>query len=582
MGKGRIKQKLSPEGLYRIIIEYDSDIDNRIINLENKIELCDKKISEGVENSNLYKLQKESYKKEIDHLENVKSNWNNEDEKLAWCIHYEPIQIGKKVGTIEIDRENTGDNLNIQSNYNNLAEYNAERDGIMKPIALMHPINQLYNLAVSPSLQKYHPIYRHAEIYNIDYENDTCSVKIEPLYAGKGRSEYPLWINLPDNLFGVPIYYPPCNSQPFVQNDHVVVMFEDSSDSKWSKPKVIGFKTDPKPCIDHELVFVYLGEVGFIWDLEIDSYWEELPGINDYAECVSALSGKIETTVDHDNDSIPIAERGFPYDPMLVRFYNTIDYSVFRSDYVSKPKPIFDETQSCGEILTAEELSRIVVENEGVRTTTTTWSPYNCIFGEIQPGYTQIDVAVFNGYYYQWQSSTGGKTSMIGIVQNNTLLYNMICPIDFREEYFSTCTLAEYGCDAIKMADNSMRYSEKTLVQAFINSWCDFSSEVIGGTTYGNRNVVCHGGVNYWPWEVDDEEEKNPFEQERNDNFSDALVDLVNAMYEIRGAGPTAAPIPEYTVTQGNSEGYCLDGYYSYPYWSYVSDPYFEIKIYRK
>src|SRR5690606_1235130 len=46
------------------------------------------------------------------------------------------------------------------------------------------------------------------------------------------------------NLSGAPISYMTCNGSAFAVGDKVAVEFQGS----WANPRVIGFKTNPKPC----------------------------------------------------------------------------------------------------------------------------------------------------------------------------------------------------------------------------------------------------------------------------------------------------------------------------------------------
>lgn len=166
----------------------------------------------------------------------------------AWCADLTEDLSGE-VGVIEI----AGDidkGVNIQPGYDGNAAYNANRDGELKEVQEFpntKPTGEVYwNWAMRPGWQKWRPNYRYGTISNIDYDNDTCDVALDACYATDTPDGEQLDINQTASLKGVGIQYMDCNAGAFEDGDKVLVEFEDHD---WSKPRVIGFKEEPKACI---------------------------------------------------------------------------------------------------------------------------------------------------------------------------------------------------------------------------------------------------------------------------------------------------------------------------------------------
>ena len=119
------------------------------------------------------------------------------------------------------------------------AAYSHGRDGILVPVSSISPAAAFYNLAMKPGWQKWMPTYRFGAITSID--GDICSVSLE----SASNSETSLGINQAGSLSGVLISYMYCNGSAFAEGDKVVVEFQGQD---WGNPRVIGFKTNPKPC----------------------------------------------------------------------------------------------------------------------------------------------------------------------------------------------------------------------------------------------------------------------------------------------------------------------------------------------
>jgi hypothetical protein len=527
-------------------------------------------------NIDAYLLQLKQYQERIYFLE----NYPDKSDFFAWLADY-PIEgdenepkVGQIVGTVEIDRENNGENLNIYPAFSGLHAYDSERDGIMLPAPLQNPFWAFFNTCISPGVQKWYPRYRHGQIYDINYDDHTASVNIDPVYPKQFGAEAPLFLNKLENLYGVPIDYMDCHSAAFEELDEVVVEFADND---WAKPKIKGFKRNPKPCEDHEIVLVRLGELGFVWDMKFDTYHEDIPGIQTYAACAAFVSGKVETTKDNDDETIPIAYRGFPYKLMLYQMYDDPDYEVHTRNYVTIGKEPFAE-DACGKLITWNLISRVETGGGGAsyKTITEEHSAMDCIFGELMPAFTATSEFFWNGWYYQLipNPSNGYLHPMFGTGFDLDSYINIVCPIDHDESYYGLCSGAVYGNDAIGIANNGLRYSDKTLVQVLFNVW----DPIYQGN---NRTVVAHGGIDYWPWDDEGAPVQNPILQQRNADFSGAIYDLVEGLYVARGLTSGESDIGEtYSGSGSYWRHYCEAGLR--PYWSWITDPILEVKIYRR
>jgi hypothetical protein len=114
-------------------------------------------------------------------------------------------------------------------------------DGAMRVALTMSPEQSFVNLALLPGVQRHMPKYRLGKITSIVYETDRCSVTLDAATS----SQQSLDINLKTQLKDVAIEYMTCNAAAFIVGDDVVIEFESQD---WNKPKVIGFKSNPKIC----------------------------------------------------------------------------------------------------------------------------------------------------------------------------------------------------------------------------------------------------------------------------------------------------------------------------------------------
>lgn len=237
MGKGIIKSG-GDDGLYNVELALHRDrVDDTIKIIDAQIETLTTKINamEEGDEKELEKLRRSSYQKRKDYLND---NMSEDPTVSAWCGDLTE-DLGGNVGTIEIPGERGI--VQIQPGYEGGAAYNITRDGQLQPAAASTPAGTFYNLAMLPGWQKWMPTYRHGVISNIDTDNDTCDVSLESAIS----SQQSLDVNQRGSLSGISIEYMSCNSTAFEDGDSVLVKFEGQ---KWSGAKVIGFKTNPKPC----------------------------------------------------------------------------------------------------------------------------------------------------------------------------------------------------------------------------------------------------------------------------------------------------------------------------------------------
>ncbi len=260
MGKAEILSETG-EGAYSIRVEFDvsklnaaiSKAQERLSELADLVDDAEMKYSSAMtayqalqtgetlaayltakNRVNSLAIAKLSAEKELERLQAVDDHVN----MSAWCADYTTGMTGV-VGTIEVPGERG--RVQIRPGYDNGAVYVAGRDGQLVPTAAMIPEQAFYNLAMLPGWQKWKPTFRYGTITEIDEEGDTCSVTLDPAAS----SQQSLAVNQASELSGVPISYMNCNAEAFEVGDQVVVEFSGQS---WESPKVIGFRSDPKPC----------------------------------------------------------------------------------------------------------------------------------------------------------------------------------------------------------------------------------------------------------------------------------------------------------------------------------------------
>lgn len=114
-------------------------------------------------------------------------------------------------------------------------------DGLMTAPQVMSPEQAFLTAAVMPGWQKWRPTYRTGTITALDVDADTASVSLD----AAASSAQGLGINQTGSLSNVPVSYMTCNAKAFEVGDRCVVRFTAQD---WSRPVVIGFVDNPKPC----------------------------------------------------------------------------------------------------------------------------------------------------------------------------------------------------------------------------------------------------------------------------------------------------------------------------------------------
>lgn len=151
----------------------------------------------------------------------------------CWCADYSEYLSGE-VGTVEIDWNMDGPDIQIRPGYSGQSQYMSARDGMMQPVSAGTPEAVFYNAAMRPGVEKWRPRYAHATISFVDDDSNTCAISFTD---GARKGEF---------AENVPITYMDCNSVVFLSGDSVLVEFLNRDPSK---PVVIGFKENPRPCI---------------------------------------------------------------------------------------------------------------------------------------------------------------------------------------------------------------------------------------------------------------------------------------------------------------------------------------------
>lgn len=152
----------------------------------------------------------------------------------AWCADLTEDAAGT-VATVEIPGE---DKLVLIAP---AAPSPAVSDGLLTSREVQSPEQVFWNAAALPGAQKWKPTYRRGTITAVNLTADQVDVALDddPSSAQK------LKINQTDSLTAVPVQYMTCNAHAFEVGDRCVVKFTDQD---WSKPKVVGFESHPKPC----------------------------------------------------------------------------------------------------------------------------------------------------------------------------------------------------------------------------------------------------------------------------------------------------------------------------------------------
>ena len=186
----------------------------------------------------------------------------------AWCADYSTALTGN-VGTIEPNGEPSG--FIVRPGYQGAAAYSATRDGQIQNVMSNTPEGTFYNKALMPGWQKWKPTFRIGTLTSINTTLNTCELTLDTKIS-REQPEDNLDINQGTALVNVPIVYMSCNSRAFAVNDRVVVEFTDKD---FTKPTVIGFESNPKPCTEYFVwkVDLYSGVPGgthivVVWDIE--------------------------------------------------------------------------------------------------------------------------------------------------------------------------------------------------------------------------------------------------------------------------------------------------------------------------
>lgn len=163
------------------------------------------------------------------------SYWRDEvrciETRDVWCAAFVEESSGYRA-TIEIDGEPDLILLHPQN------RAWVPRDGEMRSRALMSPEQAYFNAAVLPGWQKHRPTYRHGTIASIDWDANTCSVKL----ADAKSSAQGLDINKRTKLDNLTTNYAG-GMRTFGIDDRVVVAFINQA---WELPQLLGFLDNPR------------------------------------------------------------------------------------------------------------------------------------------------------------------------------------------------------------------------------------------------------------------------------------------------------------------------------------------------
>lgn len=169
-------------------------------------------------------------------LQKELSHWQSmvlEDTLQAWCADLTEDATGT-VATIEIP----GENLDVMIAPEAPAPTPA--DGVLTAREVQSPEQVFFNAAILPGWQKYRPTYRRGEVLQIS-DAGTMTVKLDD----DKSSAQNLGINQAETLNSVPVKYMSCDAAAFEVGDRCIVRFTDQD---WTKPTVVGFAGNPKPC----------------------------------------------------------------------------------------------------------------------------------------------------------------------------------------------------------------------------------------------------------------------------------------------------------------------------------------------
>ena len=180
-------------------------------------------------------------KKAMETEESDLSGVEPEETMQAWCADFTENGTGE-VGTIEVPGENT--HVLIVPG----AKAHSSADGNLAARELMSPEQVFFNAAILPGWQKFKPTFRRGTITALDYDANTAGVAFDD----DKSSAQELGVNRYPSLQGIPVIYMTCHAGAFAVGDKCLVRFDGQD---WSTPKVIGFASNPKPCMP-KLIYV--------------------------------------------------------------------------------------------------------------------------------------------------------------------------------------------------------------------------------------------------------------------------------------------------------------------------------------
>jgi len=168
-----------------------------------------------------------------------------EEVRSAWCADLTEDATGS-VSTIDVPGESK--TILIAPS----APAPSAKDGQLVAREVQTAAQVFWNAAVLPGWQRHMPTSRFGVITAMN-PDDTADVSLdEAKSSAKGGKSSGLDINKLTSLSSVPIKYMDCDAAVFAVDDHVVVLFEDGD---WTKPKIVGFASNPKACPTGGFVF---------------------------------------------------------------------------------------------------------------------------------------------------------------------------------------------------------------------------------------------------------------------------------------------------------------------------------------
>ncbi len=185
------------------------------------------------------------------------------EERQAWCVDLtEDLGAGWYVATIDVPGE-SGHVLIAPG-----GRGWRPADGVLTARELMSPEQAFFNAAILPGWQKEKPTYRTGTITAIDEDADTADVVLDSARSSTQKLD----VNARSSLSRVPVEYMYCNARAFDAGDHVVVQFDGQD---WASPRVIGFVTDPQPCVEFPVV-----GISYAWQVSSTTTHPRVPFIN--------------------------------------------------------------------------------------------------------------------------------------------------------------------------------------------------------------------------------------------------------------------------------------------------------------